>query len=448
MAKLPVPSAPILVVGDIMCDHYVWGDVERISPEAPVQVLRWEREADRPGGAANAALNLAALGCRVRLVGLIGNDEPGRWLLRTLKRARIDTKGVIRSSDRPTTLKTRVMARGQHMLRIDRETRAPLSARDERLVVAAVKKARKTAAGTVCSDYDKGVLTRQVFRAIVERRGKTFVAVDPKSRNFRKYRGADLLTPNEKELAEATSGHGGPTRDADIKRRAESLMRTLGFKAILVTRGSSGMDLFEADRRAIRRTHIPAVQRHEVFDVTGAGDTVAAVLTMAVAAGVPLAEAARVANAAAGIVVGMVGTAVAEPDTLARMIGGEASQARSKVLTARALSCAHRRSARERFDCRIHQRIVRLAERARSPRAATCSRTGRAARRRSERRCFDQPTARRDACRPAICRLRHAAARAWRREGRSPTAPGHRHLGSAPPCRATCPRGDSVRATS
>ena len=210
MAKLPVPSAPILVVGDIMCDHYVWGDVERISPEAPVQVLRWEREADRPGGAANAALNLAALGCRVRLVGVIGNDEPGRWLLRTLKRARIDTKGVIRSSDRPTTLKTRVMARGQHMLRIDRETRAPLSARDERLVVGAVKKARKTAAGIVCSDYDKGVLTRQVFRAIVERRGKTFVAVDPKSRNFRKYRGADLLTPNEKELAEATSGHADP----------------------------------------------------------------------------------------------------------------------------------------------------------------------------------------------------------------------------------------------
>src|SRR5688572_5749905 len=338
MADLPIPSAPILVVGDIMCDHYVWGDVERISPEAPVQVLRWEREADRPGGAANAAFNLAALGCRVRLVGVIGNDEPGRWLLRTLKRVGIDTKGVIRSGDRPTTLKTRVMARGQHMLRIDRETRAPLSTRDERLVVAAVKKGKTAAVGIVCSDYDKGVLTRQVFRAIVEGRGKTFVAVDPKSRNFRKYRGADLLTPNEKELAEATPGHTTPACGGDIKRRAESLMRALSFKAILVTRGSSGMDLFEADRRAIRRTHISAVQRHEVFDVTGAGDTVAAVLTMAVAAGEPLAEAARIANAAAGIVVGMVGTAVAEPDTLARMIGGEASQARAKVLATQALA--------------------------------------------------------------------------------------------------------------
>ena len=338
MAKLPIPSAPILVVGDIMCDHYVWGDVERISPEAPVQVLRWEREADKPGGAANAAFNLAALGCRVRLAGVIGNDDAGRWLLGTLKRAGIDTKAVIRSRERPTTLKTRVMARGQHMLRIDRETRAPLSPRDERIVVAAVRKAKKGAAAIVCSDYDKGVLTSAVFRAVVEGPRTPFVAVDPKSRNFRKYRGADLLTPNEKELTEATSGRSGSTREADIKRRAESLMRELRFKAVLVTRGSSGMDLFESATGKIRRTHIPALQRHEVFDVTGAGDTVAAVLTMAVAAGAPLAEAARVANAAAGIVVGMVGTATAEPETLARMIGGESSQAHAKVLAPRALA--------------------------------------------------------------------------------------------------------------
>jgi D-beta-D-heptose 7-phosphate kinase/D-beta-D-heptose 1-phosphate adenosyltransferase len=338
MAELPIPSAPMLVVGDIMCDHYVWGDVERISPEAPVQVLRWEREADKPGGAANAAFNLAALGCRVRLVGIVGNDDAGRWLLRTLKRAGIDTTGVVRSSERPTTVKTRVMARGQHMLRIDRETRAPLSPRDERLLVAAVRKAKRHAAGIVCSDYNKGVLTARVFRAIVDGPGKPFITVDPKSRNFRKYRGADLLTPNEKELAEATSGPSGSTCEADIKRQAESLMRALRFKAVLVTRGSSGMDLFESQGRKIRLTHIPAMQRHEVFDVTGAGDTVAAVLTMAVAAGMPLAEAARVANAAAGIVVGMVGTATAEPETLARMIGGESSQARAKVLAPRALA--------------------------------------------------------------------------------------------------------------
>src|SRR5688572_13005988 len=332
MAELPIPSAPILVVGDIMCDHYVWGDVERISPEAPVQVLRWEREADRPGGAANAALNLAALGCMVRLVGVVGDDEPGRWLLRTLKRAGIDTRGVVQSRDRPTTLKTRVVARGQHVLRIDRETRAALSPRDERFAVAAIKRARRKVAGVMCSDYDKGVLTKAVYRAIIERRGKTFVAVDPKSRNFAKYRGADLLTPNEKELADATSGGAGSTRDADIKRRAESLIRALRFKAILVTRGSNGMDLFESDRRTIRRTHIPALQRHDVFDVTGAGDTLTAVETTSLTAALPISDAARVASAAAVLVVSMDGTAVADPDAVARMIGSEASQAQSKLL--------------------------------------------------------------------------------------------------------------------
>ena len=338
MAKLPIPAAPVLVVGDIMCDHYVWGDVERISPEAPVQVLRWEREADRPGGAANAALNLAALGCHVRLVGVIGNDEAGRWLLRTLKRAAVDITGVVRSTERPTTLKTRVMARGQHMLRIDREMRAPLSAHDESLVTAAVRKARKGTVAIVCSDYDKGTLTSRVFGSIVEGPRKPFVVVDPKSRDFRKYRGADLLTPNEKELAEAAPPVDTGNGDAAVKQRAEATMRGLGFKALLVTRGASGMDLFEQTGRSIRRTHIPAAQRHEVFDVTGAGDTVAAVLTMAVGAGLPLGEAARIANAAAGIVVGMVGTAVADPETLARMIGGEASQARSKVLPPNALA--------------------------------------------------------------------------------------------------------------
>ena len=346
MAKLPVPSKPILVVGDIMCDHYIWGDVERISPEAPVQVLRWEREADRPGGAANAAMNLAALGCRVHLIGIVGKDEPARWLLKTLKANGINTRGVIQSTRRPTTVKTRVMARGQHILRIDRETREETHSDDERRLIRAIKQARGVSA-VVCSDYDKGVLSPRVMRAVLSLPRKPLVVVDPKSRDFRKYRGADVLTPNEKELSDASRDRDAArTGDAAVKRRAESLMRTLGFRALLVTRGANGMDLFERQARAIRRTHITAAQRHEVFDVTGAGDTVAAVLTMAAAAGAALPEAARIANAAAGIVVGMVGTAVAESETLARMIGGEASQARSKVLTRRALT-ARIREARE-----------------------------------------------------------------------------------------------------
>jgi len=346
MAKLPVPTKPILVIGDIMCDHYIWGDVERISPEAPVQVLRWEREADRPGGAANAAMNLAALGCRVHLIGIVGKDEPARWLLKTLKANGINTRGVIQSTRRPTTVKTRVMARGQHILRIDRETRELTDPGDERRLVSAIRNTRRVSA-VVCSDYDKGVLSPRVMRAVLSLPRKPLVVVDPKSRDFRKYRGADVLTPNEKELSDASRDRDAArTGDATVKRRAESLMRTLGFRALLVTRGANGMDLFEREARAIRRTHITAAQRHEVFDVTGAGDTVAAVLTMAAAAGAALPQAARIANAAAGIVVGMVGTAVAESETLARMIGGEASQARSKVLTRRALT-ARIRDARE-----------------------------------------------------------------------------------------------------
>jgi D-beta-D-heptose 7-phosphate kinase/D-beta-D-heptose 1-phosphate adenosyltransferase len=338
-SRVPAAPGPILVVGDIMCDHYVWGDVERISPEAPVQVLRWEREADRPGGAANVASNLTALGCRVHLVGMVGNDDAGRWLLKTLRESGVNTSGVLRSKERPTTVKTRVIARGQHVLRVDRESRGAFAPADERRLVAAVRKLGRTASGIVCSDYGKGVLSDRVISAAVGVR-RPFSLVDPKGRDFSKYKGAHVLTPNEKELMEATSAARDPKGGGEgaIAARAESLIRTLGLRALLVTRGAKGMDLFERDRRAIRRTHVAAAQRHEVFDVTGAGDTVAAVMTLAAAAGVPLAEAARMANAAAGIVVGVVGTAAADAETLARVVAGEASQARSKVLSREALT--------------------------------------------------------------------------------------------------------------
>lgn len=329
----------MLVVGDIMCDHYVWGDVDRISPEAPVQVLRWEREANRPGGAANAAMNLASLGCRVHLVGLVGKDDAGQWLLRTLKAAGVDTRGIIESPVRATTLKTRVIGRGQHMLRIDRETRMPISPRDERSLVASLRRLRGRIAGVVCSDYHKGVLSDRVLAAALRGARPPVSVVDPKGRDYGRYRGADLITPNEKELMEAVADSDPLVHDdAVVRRRTEWLIRRMRFPAVLVTRGGRGMDLFETDARAIRRTHIPALQRHEVFDVTGAGDTVAAVLAMAVSGGMPRADAARAANAAAGIVVGMIGTGVADPDTLARLIGGEASQARAKVLSRRALA--------------------------------------------------------------------------------------------------------------
>ena len=229
----------------------------------------------------------------------------------------------------------------RHVRRVD--------AKDERRLIAAIKRVSSSLSGVICSDYGKGVLTERVLRSCIGRpaagqgrRRRAAVLVDPKGLDFSKYRGADLLTPNEKELLEATSSvsplMGG---DDQLKHRAEALIRELGLKALLVTRGANGMDLFEAGTRPaapIQRTHIPVLQKHEVFDVTGAGDTVAAVMGLAVAAGLPLVDAARLSNAAAGIVVGTVGTTVAESETLARVIDGEASQARSKVLSRAALA--------------------------------------------------------------------------------------------------------------
>jgi D-beta-D-heptose 7-phosphate kinase/D-beta-D-heptose 1-phosphate adenosyltransferase len=346
MDKLPIPSGPILVVGDIMCDHYIWGEVERISPEAPVQVVKWEREANRPGGAANAAMNLAALGCEVHLVGILGRDDEGGWLLAKLQSQRIGTSGIVVSKRRATIVKTRVMARGQHMLRIDREPREPIDGADHATMLAAVSKLKTGAAGILCSDYNKGVLSTQMLRGCLAGT-RAFTVVDPKRRDFRAYRGARLLTPNERELIEAgtaktrttkTRRHEDATRDDIIRTHAESVMRQYGFRSLLVTRGASGMDLFEANRRQISRTHVPALQRHEVFDVTGAGDTVAAVMTLGAASGLALPDAARLANAAAGLVVGSVGTTVADAEALRQIISGESSQARSKVLPRAALA--------------------------------------------------------------------------------------------------------------
>jgi len=288
-------------------------------------------------------------------------------LLKTLRARGIDTSSIIESVARPTTTKTRIIARGQHMIRIDRESRLALSAKDESLLVSAIKRVRAKLAGVICSDYGKGVLTASVLAAAAGRRraaggykhsADPIVLVDPKGHDFSKYRGADLLTPNEKELMEADltnlgnrgnrenpANHGNRANRGNpenpVEPRAQLLIDRLALKGLLVTRGAEGMDLFEAAPTRggkVRHTHIPVLQRHEVFDVTGAGDTVAAVMGLAISAGVPWTEAARLANAAAGIVVGTVGTAVAESETLTRVIAGEASQARSKVLSRSTLS--------------------------------------------------------------------------------------------------------------
>ena len=371
-----------------MYDHYVWGDVDRVSPEAPVQVLRWEREAEAPGGAANVALNLASLGCRVRLIGVVGKDAEGNRLVQGLRAKGVDTSGVIAVADRPTIRKMRVIARGQHVLRIDREEALPLGRSDERRLAAAVKRLARSASGIICSDYAKGVVSPAVFTAVLSASaalkkgtknrsggGRPRVLVDPKGPDHTKYRGADILTPNEQEVVDATRELGGASnRETDLGRRARWLIRRTGVEAFLVTRGVAGMDLFETNRGKVRKTHIPVAQAHEVYDVTGAGDTVAAVMGMAAFGGAPLAEAARLANAAAGIVVGMVGTAVVEPEALIRAMDVGLSQSGLKILSRTALQdrVAEARARGERvvftngcFDL-LHTGHLHLLQRARA----------------------------------------------------------------------------------
>lgn len=378
--KSPFPSGgrigSVLVVGDLICDRYLWGDVDRISPEAPVQVLQWQREADRPGGAANVALNLAALGCEVHVAGFVGRDAPGRWLIRTLTRQGVNTDAVIASDIRATTRKLRIVARGQQLLRVDREDREDVDARDERALLAALRPKARRALGIICSDYGKGVLSPIVLDLLLNRSGNPRrgraprVLVDPKGRDYSRYRGADILTPNEKELLEATA----ELNHAGLSSRAERVGQIAKVGAVLITRGAHGMDLFEFTRGETGHLHVPAFQTHEVYDVTGAGDTVAAVMGLGAFRGLPLAEAARLATAAAGVVVSQVGTAVVDGDTLTRITQGVSAASSSKIKS-RAAICARVKEGRTRgekivftngcFDI-LHTGHLHLLQRARA----------------------------------------------------------------------------------
>ncbi|MEM6641276.1 MAG: D-glycero-beta-D-manno-heptose-7-phosphate kinase, partial [Pseudomonadota bacterium] len=290
----------VLVVGDLMLDRYWAGSADRISPEAPVPVVRLTGSEDRPGGAANVAINVAALGASARLAGTVGEDEAGEALLARLADAHIDTSAVARGSG-PTITKLRVLSRHQQLIRLDTEqieTTAPPT------LDAAVDLALAEADVVVMSDYAKGTLSRVgdlIARAV--QRGVP-VLVDPKGRDFSRYRGADLLTPNQSELEAVV----GPCEsDGELAAKASRLRTDLQLGALLVTRSARGMTLIDQHDVA---HHLPAAAR-EVYDVTGAGDTVIAVLATAMAAGQPLREAAALANTAAGIVVGKIGVATA-----------------------------------------------------------------------------------------------------------------------------------------
>jgi len=296
----------LLVLGDLVLDEYVWGDVARVSPEAPVPVVEVREETLVLGGAGNVARNIVALGGRVSFCAVVGDDAAGRHAADLLKHLGIDPAGLAVAEGRPTTRKTRVVARNQQVVRFDRETREPPSAASRRALLDAVEQALPASEGVVVADYGKGVLAPELAAEAMERfraRGAP-VVVDPKAA-LEPWRGAALVKPNLRE-AELLSGVSveGPE---DLARAAGALHRQLDGADVVVTRGGDGMTLFEAGGAGI---DVRTVAR-DVFDVQGAGDTAIAALALAQRAGASLFEAAVLANAAAGVVVGKVGTATA-----------------------------------------------------------------------------------------------------------------------------------------
>lgn len=320
----------VLCLGDVMLDRFVQGTVERISPEAPIPVLRVAHETTMPGGVGNVARNVRALGAQVRCIGAAGKDSAADMLEAAFAADGADLT-LIRLADRPTTVKTRFVAGSQHLLRADQERAAPLDAAGEDQVLAAFRIALASADVALLSDYAKGVLTDRVVREAIAaaHAAGVPVLVDPKSRDFARYAGATLLTPNLKELRQATDL---PCRGDDDTAAAARLARDrAGVSALLVTRSEKGMTLLDGEDRP---HHLPAEAR-EVFDVSGAGDTVLATLAVMLAAGATLTEAAGIANAAAGLVVGKVGTAVVHPQDLLAVVQAHGEvRAGTKVLLA------------------------------------------------------------------------------------------------------------------
>ncbi|NQT75565.1 MAG: D-glycero-beta-D-manno-heptose-7-phosphate kinase [Candidatus Omnitrophica bacterium] len=295
-----------LVIGDLILDEFLWGDVSRISPEAPVPVVWVRSESFMPGGAANVANNIYALGGKVHLAGVVGTDERGRILTQELEKKGINVGGIVIDGERPTTLKTRVIAHHQQMVRIDKEKMDGL---DSGLITQMIDYAKEIIDdidAIIIEDYGKGVITPRLLKEILRlaRRHKKIVIVDPKEEHFRYYKGVTAITPNHHEASKVT---GIKVKDNDsLINIGNALLNKLKCEAVLMTLGENGMQLFEKKGRI---THIPTVAQ-DVFDVSGAGDTVIGTFTLALAAGAGMIDAARISNFAAGAVVGKVGIAV------------------------------------------------------------------------------------------------------------------------------------------
>ncbi len=296
----------VLVLGDLMLDRYIWGNVSRISPEAPVPVVEVKNESTRQGGAGNVWRNLESLGAAPVLVGVVGRDAEGRWIKANVS----DSRGIFPDAGRPTTVKTRIIAQHQQVVRVDKEKRIPVSSVLEKRILDFIR--GEDCRGIILSDYNKGILSGSLLADVLSHADKKgiMVFVDPKTDNFRLFSPVTLITPNHEE-AERMVRHQCRT-DAEVERAGKEILSLVRSKHLILKRGEQGMSVFEAGKKPV---HIPTVAR-EVFDVTGAGDTVIAVAALAMLSGSSILEAAALSNAAAGIVVGKIGTAAVTPGEL------------------------------------------------------------------------------------------------------------------------------------
>jgi D-glycero-beta-D-manno-heptose-7-phosphate kinase len=313
------PQASVLVVGDLILDHYIWGRVSRISPEAPVPVVHVESESMRLGGAANVFNNVLALGGKADVCGVIGSDEAGRLLLKEFGGRRAGRGGIVIDAARPTIKKSRVIAHNQQVVRYDVERKGELKPQLQKRILRYVESRLRELTCLVVSDYAKGVVTAGLMADLVRLAAlrKVPVIVDPKVEHFSFYKGVTLITPNHVEAMQAAGLHADG--DQAIEEAGETIRQRLGCQSVLVTRGEKGMSLFEGTKHA---WHIPT-QARQVYDVTGAGDTVVSTLALALSTGASMREAAMLANHAAGIVVGMVGTATVSTKQLSEALAGD-----------------------------------------------------------------------------------------------------------------------------
>ena len=310
-----IKNCRVLVIGDVMIDRYCFGEVTRISPEAPVPINRVTKVKETLGGAANVAHNLALLGCQTSIIAQIGNDNNGDIFIDKLNSCGIDGKKILRT-DKPTTAKVRIVSGHQQMLRLDFEDTTPLDDYDEEKFLANVFEGVEGVDAVILSDYGKGVCTEKICREIIAhcRRLNKIVTVDPKGDDWTKYRGANFITPNLKEF-NAILPKKISNDDDEIEKSARQVIDKFKFGGIVVTRSAEGLTLIDGEKIFHVRAHA-----QEVFDVSGAGDTVIAVFTLALAGGIDSAAAAYLANVAAGVVVAKVGTYAVNRDELLKSV--------------------------------------------------------------------------------------------------------------------------------